>query len=259
MKKWYYSRKFLFSFAALLTSVIAVSVYNNLNHILSNFLDFLKYGFGILGILTTLYNYYHKFHLFISRLKIIFLNSNATWNVSSVFDGNFDESILIKIKKKIEDIDGKAEFVMVDNNTIQAFSKGLNVFFDYATIYDADEDEHRGHLVLRIRDYNASYSLAMETLDEKIIPLMTLITQETKPEDSKYIFKIDFGKSNPFMGLAVKNIDKASIVDFSFMYNESKGISKRNVKVGKKGIECTTTTLSDFQTASGNFLSLVGD
>jgi len=259
MKKWYYSRKFLFISAILLISVSAILIFNYRDAIKANFVDVLKYGFGILGILTTLYNYYHKFHLFVTRLKIIFLNSNSTWNVNATFEGSFNEGILKKIEKKLEDTEEKVEFVYINNNSFQAFSKGLTITFDYSSYYNSDEDDINGNLTVRVRDYNASYNLAMETLDEKIIPLLALITQETKPDNTKYTFKIEFAKTNPFLGLAVKNIDKASLVDFSFRYNKDKGVSKRHVNVSKKGLECTTTTLSDFQIASGNFLALVGD
>lgn len=259
MRKWYYNRSFLFTVTFIAISVIAVLTYENLNYITTHFIEFLKYGFGIAGILTTLYNYYHKFHLLISKLRVIMFNSNATWNVNATFEGGFSEEVLNTIQFKLLEMEQESEIVVIDNKKVQVFSKGLTIYLEFTDFIDSDNDDIKGHLLVRVRDYNASYSLAMETLDDKIIPLMALVSEVTKSDDTKYSFKISFGKNNPFMGLVVKNIDKASLVDFSFAYNKTKGISKRNVKVSRKGIECTTTTLSDFQIASGNFLALVGE
>ena len=259
MKKWYYNRFFLFSVIALLMSSISITIYANWNYLMSHIFDVLKYAFGIIGIISTLYNYYRKFHLFITRIKIVLLNNDATWNTSAVFDGEFDEEIQRKIKNKIDEFDEKSEIQVIDNHTFQVFSRGLTLYFEYSDVYNSDEDKHHGHLVMRVRDYHASYSNALDTLDAKIVPLLTMLEKEARPNESKYSFRIEFGENNPFMGLVVKHIDKASIEDFSFSYNKSVGLNKRFVRVNKKGIECTTNTLTDFQSASGNFLVLVGE
>lgn len=259
MNKWYYNRKFIITVLVLFIAASSILIFQYRAILIQNFVDVLKYAFGIAGIITALYNYYQKFHLLVTRIKIILLNGDSTWNVSAVYDGEFNENIQNKIESKIRTIDKLAEFQRVNNCCFQSYTQGLTLYFEYADFYNGDEDENQGHLVVRVRDYHASYNKSIETLDEKIVPLMTMIHEEVKPNKSQYSFKISFGEKNPFLGLVARNIDKTSIIDFSFKTKKEIGISRRYVEVNKKGIECTTTTLSDFQSASGNFLALVGE
>ncbi|OAJ74160.1 hypothetical protein AYJ08_00615 [Brevibacillus sp. SKDU10] len=259
MKKWYYNRKFVFLVMALSISFLSIVIYANFNYIMSNILDILKYLFGVLGILTTLYNYYHKFHLFIVRIKIILFNDDSKWNVAGIFDGEFDEEIQKKIISKIEEFDKNAGIQVINNCNFQMYTNGLTLYFDYNDYYDSEDDETKGHLVLRVRDYETSYNNAINAFDKKIIPILSLIDKELRPTESKFSFNIEFGKNNPFMSVAVKNIDKADLNDFSFSYKKNNGFSNRIVRVYKKGIECTTNSLTDFQSAASNFLLLVGE
>lgn len=259
MNKWYYNRKFIIFILVLFISALSISIFQYKGVIFKNFTDVLKYTFGIVGILTTLYNYYQKFYLLVHRIKIILLNDDSTWNVSALYEGKFDEGILKKIETKIRSMDEDAEFHYTHNCLFQSYTKGLTLYIEFNYAYNSDEDEDEGNLLVRVRDYHASYNQSITTLDEKITPLLTMINEEIRPNKSKYNFKISFGEKNPFLGLVARNIDKSSILDFSFKTKKEIGISQRYVEVNKKGIECTTTTLTDFQSASGNFLTLVGE
>lgn len=148
----------------------------------------------MLGIITTLYNYYHKFYLFISRVRIILLNSNSTWNVNATYDGEFNEEIVLQLKQKILKTFPKAEIFEISKTAFQAYTLGLTIYIEYVDVEDNEWEELKGHLFLRVRDYNASYSLAMETLDEKIIPILTMVEHKTRPTNSMYNFKVEFGK-----------------------------------------------------------------
>lgn len=259
MNKLYYNRKFLFTIVTFGISFVSVIIYANISVIIENWFDSLKMALGVIGLIATLYNHWKKFNLLVTRIGIILFNSNTTWNVTATFDGEFDSKIQEKICAIVREHDSKMYREVVNDRCFRILTNGLLMQFDYTDIYTEDGDETQGHLVVQIKDFHASYEGAISALENKIIPVLSLIDKNVRSNSSFFKFKISFGKKNPFIGLAVKNVSEAKIDDFWYSYEKNNGFIKRTVKIRKQSIECSTNSLSDFQTSSINFLSLVGE
>ncbi|MFK3938954.1 hypothetical protein ACI2JA_15750 [Alkalihalobacillus sp. NPDC078783] len=255
-----YSQKFWISTLLLTVVVISILVYNSFSFILSNWFTFLNLTLGVLGTVATLYNYWRKFNLWVNKIIIILRNSNSTWNIIANYVGSFDESVIREIKRNFDAIDEVDEIEIVSDKTFRIYLNGLPLYFSYSDMEDANGDL-KGNLTVRIRDFHASYEKATSLLNETIVPILDRVKEITgaKNTDNTYKFTISFGEKNPFVGLAVKNVDMKTISNFSYSYNRPVTFGTSSVTISNKSIICVTNSLRDFQNSSVNFLTLVGD
>src|SRR5690625_3697267 len=89
MKRILYSRKFWTPLILFITGLLAIVLYKHYAFLLNNWFETLTISFGLIGVLTTIYTYWRRFNLFITRLWLILSNSSAIWNVSANFQGSF--------------------------------------------------------------------------------------------------------------------------------------------------------------------------
>lgn len=259
MSKILYKRNFWFLVIASLIIFSTIIVYKNLDTIISNPLDTLKYAFGIAGILTTLFNYWKRFNLFITRIWIILTNSSAIWNISANFEGSFDESILSSVYKKLREKNEVRDYIQVNNSTFRVTMNGLNYVFEYVDIENEDLTETKGKLLCRITDFNSSYDNSIDIFSENIIPTLRFVENESHATEKMFSFKISFKGKNPFVNLIAKNIDKKKVHSLWYNFKEETKVGRKDIKVTEKSLECTTTDITDFQLSSMNFIALVGD
>lgn len=259
MRKILYNRKFWFLVITSLIILLTLFVYKNLDTFLSNWFDTVKLLFGIIGLITTLFNYWKKFNLFITRIWIILSNSTSIWNVTASFEGQFDQEILKKIYKKIREKAQVSDYYSVNDNTFKITVNGLNYTFEYQDTENEEMTGTKGKLLCRITDFNSSYDYSIKIFEDDIIPYFRIIENESRPEDKIYNFKISFKGKNPFIKLITKNVDTKSVNSLWYTYNEDTKVGRRDVKVTSKSLECTTTDITDFQYSSINFISLVGE
>lgn len=256
MKRILYSRKFWTPLILLTTSLIAILIYNNRTVLIYNWFETLSMTIGIIGLVSTLYNHWKKFNLFVTRLWIIFSNSSAIWNVSANFEGSFSIDEYNKIIEKFRTHDNVTDFYQRSNTVTQITLNGLNYIFEYVELYSPELDNE---INCYITDFNSSYDHSIKILERDIIPHFRIIENISKAEDKKFHFKISFKNKNPFIKLIAQNVNEKSINNIWYSMHENTKVGKRDVKITKKSIECTTTDITDFQQSSINYMSLVGD
>lgn len=259
MSKFLYNRKFWFFVITLLIIIFTVFVVKNIETFKSNWFDTVKILFGVIGLLTTLYNYWNKFNLFITRIWIILTNSTSIWNVSASFEGQFNEEILTTIYKKIREKAPVSDYYSINDKIFKITVNGLNYTFEYQDIENEELTETKGKLLCRITDFNSSYDYSIKIFEENIIPYFRIIENESRPEDKIFSFKISFKGKNPFIKLIAKNVNLKNVNSLWYTYHEDTKVGRRDVKVTSKSLECTTTDITDFQSSSINFISLVGE
>lgn len=257
--KLFYSRRLWFSIVFMLIAIVAILLYINIELLLRNWFETLKYLFGIAGLITTLYTYWKKFNLLITRIRIILLNSSSKWNVTANFEGDFNSSVQMKIKHKLLEIEGSNSFNFINDKSFSININGLQYVFDYVDEYIEELTDTQGTLICRINDFYCSYDKSIEIFQKRITPILRSIEHEVRPERSKFTFKVQFNGNNPFISLIAKNIDSKKVNSLWYSFNDSTVQGSRNIKITERALECTTTDITDFQSSSVNFISLVGD
>lgn len=255
---FFYSRRLWFTVLILIVGLASVLLYSNWRILLSNWLDTLKYTFAIVGLISTLYNYWNKFNTFITRIKIILFNSSSKWSAQTSYKGEFDDSILNKVRAKLLQIEGSSSFNFVNNHMFTINIEGIHFQFDYIDREDDDGNEF-GKLVCKIDDFYCSYDQSIKIFQNQLTPIFRMIEKETNSKDNLYTFKIKFKGKNPFLSLITKNVDTRKINSLWYNMDYDTKNGKKSVKVTDASIECTTNDITDFQNASINFISLVGD
>lgn len=259
MVKILYNRKFWFLVITSLIILLTLFVYKNLDTFISNWFDTVKMLLGIAGLISTLYNYWKKFNLFVTRVWIILSNSTSIWNVTASFEGQFDEKILKKLYRIIREKENVANYDYVNDKTFKITINGLNYIFEYQDIENEELTGTKGKLLCRITDFVSSYDYSIKIFEDNIIPLFRIVENESRPEDQSFNFKISFNGKNPFIKLITKNVDTKNVHGFWYSYHEDTKVGRRDVKVTSDTLECTTTDITDFQYSSINFISLVGE
>ncbi|MCK1986251.1 MULTISPECIES: hypothetical protein [Peribacillus] len=256
--KLIYSRRLWFTVSAILIATIAILIYQYFHSLVKNWFDVFKYGFGIAGLISTLYNYWSKFNIFINRVKIILLNSSSKWNVHTEFEGDFNSNIQQKIKEKMLENKNSGSFNLINDRAFSLNIDGLRFVFDYIDIYD-EETDVKGKVVCRVDDFYCSYDKSLDIFQNRLTPIFRSIERELKPDSSKFTFKISFQGKNPFISMIAKNIDSKKVHRLWYSYSQETIQGKKNITISEKALECTTNDITEFQTASVNFISLVGD
>lgn len=260
MKKILYSRKFWIPLILLFTGFIAIVLYKHHKYFITNWFDTLTITFGFVGLLTTLYTYWNKFNLFITRVWIILSNSTAIWNVTANYQGNFSIEEYNKIIEHFRTHKDVTDFDYRSNTLVKVNMNGLNYIFEYVDLSSSDwENGLKGEINCYITDFSSSYDYSIKILDDDIIPNLRLIENMSKADEKKFNFKIYFNNKNPFIKLIVQNVNEKSINDIWYSKIEETKVGRRDVKITKNSIECTTTDITDFQKSSINYISLVGD
>lgn len=260
MKKILYSRKFWTPLILAITGFIAIVLYKHYEFLLINWFDTLTISFGLIGLLSTLYTYWKKFNLFVTRLWIILSNSSAIWNVTANYQGDFSIDQYRKIIEHFRTHKDVTEFDIRSNTITRMNLNGINYVFEYVDISDSNfANEMMGEINCYITDFNSSYDHSMQILDNDIIPNLRLIENISKANEKKFSFKVSFKNKNPFIKLIVQNVNQKSINDIWYSIREETKVGRRDVKITKRSIECTTTDITDFQKSSMNYISLVGD
>jgi hypothetical protein len=257
--KLFYSRRLWFFILFSLVAVFSILLFNYRQTLINNWLDTLKYTFGIVGLIATIYNHWKKFNLLVTRIKIILFNSSSKWNVQSVIEGNFDESIQKKVRNKLIEFNNSSRINILNDKLFSINIDGLHFTFDYVDVYTDDFSDTNGKLVCRVDDFYCAYDQSIDIFQKKLVPIFRSIEKETSSLNNIYTFKIHFEGRNPFLSLIAKNIDSNKVHDLWYRYSHENNDIKRDVKVTKNVLECTTNDITDLQYSSTNFISLVGD
>lgn len=258
MKRILYSRKFWVPLILLITGLLSIVLYKYHKILIKNWFDTLSITFGLVGMISTMFTYWRKFNLFITRLWIILSNSSAIWNISANFQGDLSISDFHKIVNKLKNNKNVLYFQQRSNNMAQMNIDGLHYTLEYVELSTWD-DRNCGEINCFIEDFNSSYDYSIKILEENIIPYLRLIENFSKVDNKMFNFKISFKNRNPFIKLIAQNVNEKSINDIWYSLREETKVGKRDVRISKKSIECTTTDITDFQRSSINFISLVGD
>lgn len=259
MQRLLYSRKLWFTVIALIISVTSILIYNNFSFLLDNWFDTLTILFGLLGILSTMYHYWRKFNLLITKLWVILSNSSSIWNVSANFEGDFNEQEFRETIEKLRKKGNVSDYIEVSDSVIRIVIDGLNYLFEYVEVETENGIDTKGKLLCTISDFTSPYDNSIKILEDSIIPYFRIIENHCYPNDKTFNFKVSFKEKNPFIKLIVKNVDINSINNLWYSINEETKVGKKSVKITKKSIECTTSDITDFQNSSTNYISLVGD
>lgn len=258
MQKFLYNRKFWIAVITLFVGIISIFLYENLSLFISKWFDTLKITIGIVGLVTTLFNHWKKFNLFITRIWIILTNSSSIWNVSSNFEGNFNESDFKAVIKKLRQEEMVTDYFEISATVIRLSVNGLNYMVEYTDIESSDGTDTKGKLYCKIIDFNSSYDHSIKIMEEEIIPCLRIIENQCQADEKTFTFKISFDGKNPFIKLITKNINEKSIDDLWYSTHEKTKVGRRDVKITKQSIECTTSDITDFQKSSLNYITLVG-
>lgn len=259
MRRILYSRKFWLTILVLLVSVISILIYVNIKIIMNHWFDVLKLSIGVVGIITTLFNYWTKFNLFITRVWIILTNSSSIWNVSSNFEGDFGESKFAEIMDGLRRMDSVTDFFEISDTYVKLNINGLQYSFEYSTVHNENGIDTQGKIYCYISDFNSSYSHSITLFEDVIVPYFGRIEGELPTNHTSYTFKISFNGKNPFVRMITKNINSKTLSNLWYTLDEQTTVGKRNVKISHKSVECTTNNITDFQKSSTNFISLVGE
>ncbi|MED3672098.1 MULTISPECIES: hypothetical protein [Bacillus] len=257
--KFFYSRRLWFTVLFLIIGTISVLLFNNWKVLITNWFDTLKYAFAILGLISTMYNYWKKFNIFVTRVKIILFNSSSKLSAKSIYEGDFNHTIQQKIKNKLQKFEGASSFNAVNNKMFTINIDGLHLQFDYVEQEDFDETGTSGRLICKVDDFYCSYDKSIDIFQNKLTPIFRTIEKETNAKENKYSFKLSFKGKNPFVSLIAKNVDVKKVHNLWYNYDHDTIHGKRTVKVTDKSLECTTNDITDFQNSGINFISLVGD
>ncbi len=258
-KRILYSRKFWLPLIALSISVITIILYTNIEIIISNWFDSVQIAIGIIGITTTLFNYWRRFNLFITKIWIILTNSSAIWNVSSNYEGKFSHSEFCSLIKDIKDKDAVTDYYEISDTIVRFNISGLNYSLEYTDIESDDGTKTNGKVFCYLNDFNSSYDYSIKLLEEEVIPYLDIIERKLNPNKTTFNFKISFKGKNPFIRLVTKNVDHKTVKSLWYTFNEETKSGKRNIKITDNSIECTTSNIIDFQRSSLNFISIVGE
>lgn len=258
MRRALYSRKLWFTIIVIIVSVISITVYNNLSFLMKNWFDSLTIFFGILGILSTLYNHWGKFNLLITKLWIILYNSSSIWNITANFEGEFNEEDFKRAIEKIRDLGRISDYLKESDQVVRTTVDGLNYIFEYVEIEDEDGISRKGKLLCVISDFNSSYDNSIDILENNVIPYFRIIENNCRPDNKIFKFKVSFKGKNPFIKQIAKNVNTSSINNLWYSLEEDTKVGRKSVKITKTSIECTTSDISDFQKTSTNYISLVG-
>lgn len=259
MKKIFYTRKFWIPLIVLLISIVSIVLYNIREVLINNWFETINIVVGIVGLITTLFNYWNKFNLFFTRLWIIITNNSSIWNVSANFEGEFNETDFKKVIYKLKTMNIPiSDFFEVNSKYIRMNINGLNYTFEYIDVYDSEEGLNHGKIHCRIIDFNSSYDHSIKIFEQDIIPYLGIFETSLKPEKSNFTFKISFDGKNPFLRLITKNLDTKVINSLWYSAQEKTTTGVRDIRISEKSIECTTSNIIDFQSSSVNFISLVG-
>ncbi|WP_067728863.1 hypothetical protein [Oceanobacillus damuensis] len=259
MQRILYNRKFWLPVIVLLISLISIFLYRNIGTIASNWFDTLKITIGVIGLVTTLFNYWKKFNLFVTKIWIILTNSTAIWNVSSNFEGEFDKENFKRAINEIRKGNQVSDYFEVSETMVKLTVNGLNYNFEYVDIENDEGTGVIGKVYCNIVDFNSSYDYSIKAFGENIIPYFSIIEKNLRPDVTTFNFKIKFRGKNPFIRLITKNVDLKTISSLWYSIQETTTAGKRNIKITDKSIECTTSNITDFQNSSINFISLVGE
>ncbi len=257
--KLLYSRRVWFAVLLVLISTMSILLYNYFSVLIDNWFDTLKYAIAIVGLLATLYTYWRKFNLFITRVRIILFNSSSKWNVQSVLEGNFNNSIQNKIKQNLLSLENATSFNLINDKAFSINIDGLHYIFDFVEVADEELLDTHGKIICRIDDFYCSYDKSIDIFQDKITPLFRTLEKETNAKKCAFTFKIHFNGQNPFLSLIAKNINPKNIHHLWYSYDDKTKQGRKSVKVTERVLECTTTDITDFQRSSVNFISLVGD
>lgn len=260
MKKILYTRKFWFTVIILFTAIFSIVLFNIKDVLLKNWFDTLNITIGVIGLFSTLYNYWNKFNLAITRLRIILTNSSSIWNVSANIEGKFNEDDFKKLIYMIKTENNRvSDYYEISSTLCRMNISGLSYSFEYTDMYDSENDVTVGKIYCRVIDFTSSYDHSIKILENNIIPYFGIIEKELRPDKTDYTFKISFEGGNPFIRLITKNIDTKTINSLWYSTREKTTTGNRVVKVSENSIECTTSNITDFQSSSVNYISLVGD
>lgn len=193
----FYSRRLWFTVLFLIIGTISVLLFNNWKVLITNWFDTLKYAFAILGLISTMYNYWKKFNIFVTRVKIILFNSSSKLSAKSIYEGDFNHTIQQKIKNKLQKFEGASSFNAVNNKMFTINIDGLHLQFDYVEQEDFDETGTSGRLICKVDDFYCSYDKSIDIFQNKLTPIFRTIEKETNAKENKYSFKLSFKGKNP--------------------------------------------------------------
>lgn len=259
LKRILYSRKFWLPLIALSISLISILLYINIELILSDWFNSLQLAIGFIGIITTLFNYWRNFNLFVTKIWIILTNSTAIWNVSSNYEGDFSKTEFNNMIKDIKSKNSVTDYYEVTDTVVRFNINGLNYSLEYTDIENGDGTDVKGKVFCYLSDFNSSYDYSIKILEQSIIPYFDIIEKKLRPDSTSFNFKISFNGKNPFIRLITKNVHYKTVHSLWYTFNEETTSGKRNIKISDKSIECTTSSIIDFQRSSLKFISLVGE
>ncbi|MTI47594.1 MAG: hypothetical protein FH761_07115 [Firmicutes bacterium] len=243
----------IYIFIIILIGIFAISIYRYPR-------SFLKYGVSILGWILfvgkIIYDRWDKFYFFIQQCIYLILNDNTKWDFSAEFKGTFDEH---SIEKILEEVNKSYEGIRVIQQTnksielkVNDFRIELNFENNNCSPYNTLANQLNS-LTMYILDYRVTFRKSLETLNNKLEPLVNIVEKSLGVKESHYFLDVYFEKPNPYFGVYLRNLSLEEIYAFNvtiIMNND------KTIKVSKEKLMLNTTSIGKLIALSNKYLTL---
>jgi len=201
------------------------------------------------------------------RLRIRFnIRAVTRWSFSVRFDGHFGSDALHRALQVlsnperyaypivIEAGDNRSALLSVDDSLLISASLETAEFSEAGRAGGGEMD----HFAVVSKIQELPYRFSVEKIEQQILPMLSILRDELRPNKSSYELNVDFRGVNPFFQVYIARLRPEQIGDFRVVLRVDSGTPdrKERVEISKTNVHVTAASTDSFKRLADDFILL---
>ena len=206
-------------------------------------------------------------YFFWQRLRIKFNTRAVTrWSFAARFDGEFGADAIQRALDVLSNADRYAWPVKVENSNDRSAllsvdnSLFLSASLETAELSEASKAGGSGvdHFAVVSKTQELPYRFSVEKIEKQILPMLSILKDELRPNKSSYELEVDFRGVNPFFDVYVARLRPDQVGDFCVVLHVASGTPdrKERVEISRTNVHVVAASTDSFRRLADDFILL---
>jgi hypothetical protein len=209
------------------------------------------------SLFTILYDWWDKFHFWVSRISIYLRNKDVDWELRAEYQGFESDGKLDDIMHYLAKESPKSEYIVNEESQklIRMENFPLRLRISSEPFSSVSSDVSANFLSVDTMPMNHTFRRAQK-LVEHLSHLLEHISSMLDATEQKYEIKIRFSDVNPYFGFYIQRVKQPSVTRFDCELSEQVGGFRHTVIISEKEIIIVTNSISSLLILARDYLSL---